>query len=106
MKKLLLAGALFAAMSGPAMANTLCHNMGDMAEALIKFRNAGNPMQVAIQLADDAAGGHEPTKKFLRATVMEVYGLPRYRTPENQRFQLEEYTNSLVRECYMAMESD
>lgn len=106
MKKLLLAGAIFAAMSGPAMAYPLCHNMGNMADALIRFRDAGNPIQVAMQLADNAAGENEPVRKFLRAAVIEVYGLPRYRTPENQRFQREEYTNNLVRECYMAMESD
>ena len=95
MKKLLIAAALTATLSSPAMAepksNEYCANLSGMAAQIMEVRQGGMDMSKVMMISDS---------KMIQGIVIDAYSMNAYSVGEYRQKSIKNFANKYALACY------
>lgn len=94
-KSTLIAAILVA---GTAQAN--CSLLGDLAENVMKSRQANVPISKLMGATDELGVSNDKALELYKSLVLMAYGRPRYNTPEFRNQSVADFRNQFETACY------
>jgi len=91
----------FVLWASPVSAWDVCKHVEEMAENIMKNRQAGASMSDMMEIANSTES--EATRTVARHLVVKAYEMPRFSTEEHKRNIIIRFKNKAYLECYKAL---
>lgn len=103
MKKIALIIALAWATPAQAQDTSMCPAIGDMAETLMKIRQAEGSFQITWEHFDKMERDGDKFAWFYKKILIRAYDQPKFMTEAYKQQAVAEFRNAWVKACYKVM---